>query len=69
MKVETDAEPNTEEFDARRCREVASHYVKLRKDHRLMITCECAMWGRPCPHYLWDDVDDRSSPNHGGITR
>ncbi|MGZ4985505.1 MAG: hypothetical protein ACXWFY_01730 [Chthoniobacterales bacterium] len=26
---------------------------------RPAVTCECAMWGAPCPHFLWDpDADE-----------
>ena len=24
-------------------------------ENRPMITCECDLWGHPCPHFLWPE--------------
>ena len=50
-------EQRPEEINHQRCHEIASHCVTAEDNHRPVITCECAAWGEPCPHFFWASTD------------
>ena len=51
--MNTERVPETDAELSRRCHDKAVRSVNTENDHRPLITCECAIWGRPCPHYFW----------------
>ena len=57
MNSKTSTEQHPEEIDHHRCHEIAAHCVTAEEDHRPMITCECGLWGEPCPHFFWAPID------------
>ena len=54
MKTEINAEPRIEET-SRRTRRELSKFVASDADIHPFITCECALWGPPYPHFLWSE--------------
>jgi len=67
MKVQNDTQANAEEFNARRHQDRASQCVSARAGHAPMITCECARWGSPCPHYFWDEARETAGATDAAI--
>ena len=67
MKVQSNTEPSPEEFSARSHRETASQRNNPSTDHGPIITCECARWGSPCPHYLWDEAREAAGAADAAI--
>jgi hypothetical protein len=53
MKAELNSGPRPEETDEPPWREVVLKLLGSKEDVRPVITCECALWGSPCPHSLW----------------
>lgn len=54
MKPESNREPGPEETDEP-WRRVALQVAGSKEEVRPVITCECALWGSPCPHALWSE--------------
>jgi len=54
MNTESNREPGPEET-AEPWHKVALQLVGSKEDARPVITCECALWGSPCPHSLWPE--------------
>ena len=53
MKTESNPETKVEEANDQPWRKAGSQLVDSKEEVRPVITCECALWGSPCPHSFW----------------
>jgi hypothetical protein len=66
MKEQNKAGQN-EEFNARPDQDRASQRINPSADHAPMITCDCARWGSPYPHYFWDEARETAGATDAAI--
>jgi hypothetical protein len=55
MKTESNTRPKPKETGEPPWRKVVSKLLGSKEEVRPVITCECALWGSPCPHSLWSE--------------
>lgn len=51
--MESSTEPTSTESDEEPWRKGVSKLLGSKAEGRPIITCECALWGSPCPHSFW----------------
>ena len=53
MKTEYDTEPAAQHSDEDPWHQMAVKLLGTTEESHPTITCECALWGSPCPHSFW----------------
>ena len=55
MKTENDTGPAARHTDEQPWRKTVVKLLGSTVESRPTITCECALWGAPCPHSFWSE--------------
>jgi hypothetical protein len=55
MKKECDTEAGAQSIDEQPWRKVVAKLLGGTVESRPIVTCECALWGSPCPHSFWSE--------------
>lgn len=55
MKTECESDSATQPTEEQPWRKVAAKMLGSTGESRPLITCECALWGSPCPNSLWSE--------------
>lgn len=55
MKTEYDTDAAAQDTDEQRSRKIVVKLLGSAVESRPTITCECALWGSPCPHSFWSE--------------
>ena len=64
MKTEIKTEDRNEQTSQQSPPETSPKARASETDTRPTVTCECAFWGPPSPHYLWSETTaDPKLPN------
>ena len=56
MERESNTQPTSGETAEPPWRKAVSQLLGNSGEARPVITCECALWGSPCPHSFWSDT-------------
>jgi hypothetical protein len=55
MKTEYDTDGAAQDTDEQPRRKIVVKLLGSTVESRPTITCECALWGSPCPHSFWSE--------------
>ena len=57
MKTENDTDAAAQHTDEQPWHKIAVKLLGSRVKSGPTLTCECALWGSPCPHSFWSEKD------------
>ena len=55
MKTENDTDAAAQQTDEQPWHRIAEKLLGGAVERRPTITCECVLWGSPCPHSFWSE--------------
>ena len=57
MKTENDTDAAAQPTAEQPWPKIAVKLLGSTDESHPTITCECALWGSPCPHFFWSEKD------------
>lgn len=61
MKTENDTETAAQHTDEQPSSKMVVKLLGSAVESRPTITCECALWGSPCPHSFWSGKQETAA--------
>ena len=55
MKTENDTDAAAQHTDEQPWHKIAVNLLGSTVESSPILTCECALWGSPCPHSFWSE--------------
>jgi len=55
MKTEYDTDAAAQHTDEQPWHKIAVNLLGSTVESSPILTCECALWGSPCPHSFWSE--------------